>query len=81
MKKPKRLTNEQFVASLMSSGKVGLMCQLVVLTALDNYTRSVVTLPPAALKKAFPENGMIHGGSWQRACQEIQDKLAARCAY
>lgn len=78
MKKPKRLTNEQFIVSLLSSNLVGPMAQLVVYTAIDNYTKALAKATPAELNKIFPPTGMIHGGAWKRACEEIQDKLDAR---
>ena len=79
MKQKKPLTNEQFIVSLLSSNVVGPLAQLVVCTAIDNYTKSVAKLTPTELKKAFPDNGIICGNSWKRACEEIQDKLDARC--
>lgn len=76
--KNKPVSNEDFIVSLMSSYKVGALAQMVVFTAIDNYTRKVAKLTPTELKAEFPDNGLVHGRSWQAACVEIQDKLTER---
>ena len=57
---------------------MGVLSQLVVLAAIDNYTKTVAKLTKDELLESFPENGMICGESWMEACKEIQEKLVNR---
>ena len=70
-------TNKQFVASLTESNIVGPFAQIVILTAIDNYTHKVANMTEAQVEEAF-KGTMFHAHSWHKACQEIQAKMVAR---
>jgi hypothetical protein len=71
------MNNESFLKTLMQSDKVGALSQIVVLAAIDKYTKEVADTSDAKVMEAF-EHSMFHGLSWKHACVEIQEKFRER---
>lgn len=69
------ITNTQLLAHLSENAKVGPVIQMVLITALDNYSKSVLQAEPGFLGAA---SKMVSEGAWRSACQEIQDTLNNR---
>lgn len=69
------LTNTQLLTHLSENAKVGPVIQLVLITALDNYSKLVLRSGPGFLGGA---SAMVSEDAWRAACQEIQDTLASR---
>lgn len=72
------MDNIKFVSTLMESTKVGPLAQIVIMTAIDNYTNQVSNMTLEQLKKYLPDNGMFNAESWQLACKDIQEKIINR---
>lgn len=69
-------TNVEFVTRLMEYSENGAMAQLVVIQALDYYTKKVIEQEAEVLESM--KDSMIDGPAWVRTCKEIQRKLDAR---
>jgi hypothetical protein len=72
------MDNIKFVSTLMESTTVGPLAQIVVMTAIDNYTSQISKMTPEQLKKHFPDTGIFNADSWHQTCAEIQEKIVNR---
>lgn len=72
------MNNTKFVSTvLMHSNLVGPMAELIVINAIEDYTKRVVEAGEEEVKKQM-ERTMINGSAWFRGCKEIHEKLKAR---
>lgn len=71
------MNNTEFVSHLMERSPAGLIAQLVIMTAIDNYTKACIAAGPGCLGDA---GVMIGEESWLAACREIQQAMDARSA-
>ena len=69
------MTNPEFVSHLMKQALAGPMVQVVIMAAIDNYTKGCIAAGPGCLGAA---GEMISEESWLAACREIQQALDAR---
>lgn len=79
MSKPTRtrpMTNTEFLAQVMDRARTGPIMHLVVITAIDNYTRRVASLSVEELEKQL--GPLIGAESWKAAAEEMQAALEER---
>ena len=69
-----RETNAQFVTRMMEVGSP--MNQLFVLDALDKWSKYIIKNRKVVLKQM--KNSFIHGPSWIRAAEHVQNMLNSR---
>ena len=63
----------------MDFSSVGPMSQLILLTALDNYTSKIASMSTKQLQKEFgPTADFLNTDAWHRGCVEMQAKIKER---
>jgi len=67
---PKRETNEELVSRLMNFSPYGGLCQVFILQALEQYSKSVMEADPAEL-----ESPMISGQAWAGQARHIHTEI------
>jgi hypothetical protein len=74
----KRKTNTEFIVDMMERGGYGALTQLVVMTAIDNYTRRIAALSLDEVREVFGEGGFVNPEAWHAASVDIQAKMQGR---
>lgn len=73
----RRMDNTEFVQALME-GSLGPLAQLVIVTAIDNYTKGVIKAAEKGPGFLGPAAAMINEQSWLKVCQGIQGAFTVR---
>ena len=71
---PKRKTNEEFVASIMTFSRRGALIQAFVIAALENYAKAVVEAHKTGELQG-EGFGLINPDAWADCGREILEKL------
>lgn len=72
------MTNIEFLKKLMERSPYGDLSQLVIMTAVDNYTKHLASMSEAEIEAAFGSNMMVNGAAWQNCCKWVQQELDER---
>lgn len=76
--KIKNENNIEFLTRVMEFSRHGALAQMVVITAIDNYTKRVLADEEETLKAL--SSSFVSGPAWIAACKEIRGELDARLA-
>jgi hypothetical protein len=71
-----RRTNTEFITELMDFNPTGALCQIMIIQAIDQFTKAVAAAPAAR----FAHGGVVSGEAWKRCAEHIQAQLKERLA-
>lgn len=69
------MTNTEFLSHMMERAKAGPIMQIMIVSAIDNYTKACLERGEGCLGGA---TAMINEAAWLAACKEFQEALEER---
>lgn len=70
-----RETNTEFITRLMEFSPAGALAQVMIIQAIDTFTREVANAPLEDLRGG---SRMVSAESWQATAQWLQKEMTAR---